>query len=145
MTSKNTATLNTNTVITTGLPAAKPKPSIVVVTGPVIQAMQTVSQLVRMGYVPDANLPLDFFGSTGAMSVTLLLGSPDADAIAAASQIIDDAREMEVAQYANDVAKEAARQLAAAEQVKRDAQRAALIAAHAVAVAKLEADLAAAQ
>lgn len=142
---KITAKLDVSTVTVSGLPAAKPKPSIVVVTGPVIPAMQTVAQLVRQGYVPDANLPLDFFGSTGAMSVTLMLGSPDADAIAAASQIIDDAREMEAAQYAKDVAKEAARQIAAAEQAKRDAQRAELLAAHAAAVAKLDADLAAAQ
>jgi hypothetical protein len=135
------AKLDSTTVITTGLPASKPKPAVVIVTGPCIPAMQQVSQLVRMGYVPDSNLPLDFFGHTGAMSITMIVGSPDQDAIDAASQTLDDARAMEAAHFAREVEKAAARQIAAAAEVAAAARRAELIAEQRAALAKLEAEL----
>lgn len=144
MTTNKTATLDTAKLVTTGLPASTtPKPAVVIVTGPVIPTMQQVAVLVRMGWTPDSNLPLEFFGHMGAMSITLVRGAPDQDAIDAAVQTLHESQAVQDAEFTRAVAKEAARQIAVAKQAEADAARSKLIEEQRAVLAKLEQDMAA--
>lgn len=139
MTTNKTATLDTAKLVTTGLPASTtPKPAVVIVTGPVISAMQQVAALVRMGWTPDSNLAVEFFGHSGSMSITLVRGAPDQDAIDAAVQTLHESQAVQDAEFTRAVAKEAARQIAVAKQAEADAARAKLIEEQRAALAKLE-------
>ena len=144
MTTNKTATLDTINLIVTGLPAvATPKPSTVILSGPCIPVMQQLAHLVRLGYVPDSNVPFEYFGYNGAMAITLVRGAPDQTAIDAAVQTLHDSQAVQDAEFARAVTKEAARQIAVAKQAEDDAKRAKLIEEQRAVLAALEASLAA--
>lgn len=143
-TKTNAAKLDTATVIVSGLPQSPvPKPHTVQVSGISIPVLQQLAHLCRAGYVPDVNVPIFFNPESGSMSISLVIGSPEQAYVDLAHEKLGDAQAAQAAAYHRDVEAAAARLIADAEQAKRDAQRAELLAAHAAAVAKLDADLAA--
>ena len=78
---------------------------------------------VRQGYLFSADEPVEFYGPTGMVAITLHLGDPDSFVIDRAKASLEQAMEAKRAEYDKAV-KEEARQLVAqqqAEELKRKA------------------------
>lgn len=126
-----------DTIINTAVAAVTPKPYSVNVFGPVTTAMQRAAVLIRAGYIPCIDSPIKIFAEAGTISMTLVVGSPDQAFVEAAAADTADAVAREQAQYARDVELAASRQIEAAKLADKEARRAAMIAQHAAALAKL--------
>lgn len=145
MTKNTTATLDVSTiavpVTVSGLPPSPvPKPNMVQVSGTTISVLQQVAHLCRQGYVPDA-LPVFFNPETGAMSITLVIGSPEQAFINLAHEKLGDAQAVQDIAYQRDVEAAAKRQIEAAEQAKKDAKKAELVAAREAALKAMQAEI----
>jgi hypothetical protein len=146
MTKNTTATLDVSTiaapVTVSGLPPSPvPKPNIVQVSGTTIPVLQQVAHLCRQGYVPDANLPIFFNAETGAMSISMVIGSPEQAYIDLAHEKLGDAQAAQDSNYRRDVEAAARRQIEAEKQAERDAKRAALVAAHEAALKAMQEEI----
>jgi hypothetical protein len=120
-------------------PAAKPY--AVTVFGPTTMALQEVAAHVRNGYVPDINTAIQVFGAAGTISIVLVLGDPDKAYIERAAVTTADAVAMEEARFNRMVEEAAARQIKAAADAEKATRRAAMLAEHAIALAKLTGEL----
>ena len=111
----------------------QPKPQAISLNGPAWTALNKMTALIRMGYMPTT---VQTYPTTGHMNIELQLGNPDPSFTAAAEVEVDDAAALAEIQRNRDIR-------AAAEQIVKDQTRAAAQAAMAVKVAQHEAELAA--
>lgn len=110
---------------------AQPKPQSISLNGPAWTALNKMTALIRMGYMPTT---VQTYPATGHMNIELQLGNPDPSFTAAAEVEVDDAAALAEIQRNRDIR-------AAAEQIVKDQTRAAAQAAMAVKVAEAEAHL----
>lgn len=138
-----TTKLAVDTIIPAEAPATAAKPYMLQVFGSITIAMQQAAVLIRQGYVPCIDTPIQIFGEAGTIFMTLVLGNPDKAFIELAAVTTADAIALEQAKYQRDVEEAAARQIEAAKQADKEAKRAALIAEQRKQLAALEAEIAA--
>lgn len=119
------------------------QPRAITLIGPCISIMQQVAVLVRAGYYPEPNMPVEFFGAMGTMQIILIPGTPEAHYVNAAAVAMTEAADREEAQYLRDVEAAATRQIAQAVKAEAEAKRAALIAEQQAVLAALEKEMAA--
>lgn len=128
----------------TPAPAAPTKkPTSVTICDPMHVAMQKLAHLVRAGYTPSMDHPMQAFDSTGFISMTLVLGNPDESFRTAAQQEIEHSAAMEELAYRKDVEQAAARQIKEAAEAAAAVKKAALLAEQKQALAAIEAEIAA--
>lgn len=123
------------------LPAKRPY--AVSVTGPMYVAMPQAAALVRQGYTFCVETPMQVFGHTGMVSLTMVLGNPDQTVIDSAAALVADAAALEEAAYRKDVEQAAARQIKEAAEAVVAAKKAALLAEQKRQLATIEAEIAA--
>lgn len=138
--------LEASAPVATAAPALPAKrPYAVNVLGPLDQAMQKAAILIRHhGYVPCSQTPIQVFGITGTISMTLVQGAVDEAFLEPAAEMIADSAALEAAQYRRHIEEAAARQVAEAAKLAADAKRAALVATQRAQIAQLEAEISAA-
>lgn len=143
MTNKN-AKLDTSAILmVTPAPAVPIKPQSVMVSGPVAVVLQQMAVLIRQGYTPSVDLPMQYFEGVGAMSITLIYGSPDVAYIELANEKLADAAAAEANRYLADVRRAAEVLVANEKAAAAAASKADAIAAAEAAVKKLQDELAA--
>jgi hypothetical protein len=123
--------------------SAQVQPRAITLIGTTISVMQQVAILVRAGYYPDPQMPLEFFGAMGTMQIVLVPGTPEAHYANAAAVALSEAADREHAVYLKDVEAAAKRQIADAAKLEVERQRAALVAENREKIAALEASIAA--
>lgn len=123
-------------------PATVP-PRAITLIGPTISVMQQSTVLIRQGYFPDPNMPVEFFGAMGTMQIILIPGTPEAHYVNAAAVAMTEAADREQAQYLRDVEAAATRQIAQGIKAEAEAKRAALIIEQQAVLAALEKEMAA--
>jgi hypothetical protein len=141
---KTIAKLDTSAIlIVTPAPDVATKPQSVQVSGPVAVVLQQIAILIRAGYTPSVDLPMLYFEGVGAMSITLILGSPDVAYIQLANEKLADAAALQAIQYTADVRRAAEVMIANEKAAEAAATKAKAIAEHQASVAKLQAEIAA--
>lgn len=125
--------------------SAQVQPRAITLIGTSISVMQQCAVLIRAGYYPQPDMPLEFFGAAGTMQIVLVPGTPEAHYANAAAVALSEAADREHGAYLRDVEAAAKRQIADAAKQEADRQRAALVAENLEKIAALEAAIAAAQ
>lgn len=136
---KTTTKLAVDTIVDASAPAAAQKPYAVNVFGPTTVALQKAAVLIRQGYTPCLDTPVEIFHAAGTISMTLVIGSPEQAFVEAAAVDTADAAAREQARYDHLVEQAAARQIEQAAQAEKAAKRAKLITEQRAALAALEA------
>lgn len=106
------------------------KPYIIRLIGPSLPTFAEAAAHIRQGYIFDSNMPVEFFGYSGNVAITLHRGNPDSFVIERAKASVEEAMAQQRAEHERAV-REEAKQLVAQQQ--RDAlakQVAAEVAAH---------------
>lgn len=136
----NKPALNTSHEVAT--PAVALKPYSLTITGSMFKTMAQAAVLIRQGYMPCPDIPLEAFPATGQITMVLVLGSPEQYAFDAAANTTAEGIAREREQYRRDVELAAARQVEAAARAENEAKRAALILEQRKQLAALEAEIA---
>lgn len=146
MTSK-TAKLAADTIIAEAQAPAAPaacQPRSITLIGTTINTMQQAAVLIRQGYYPNPEMPIEFFGHMGTMQIHLIPGTPAQEFVNAASVSTAEAAEIEQAQFRKAVEAEAKRQIKESADAALAAKKAALLADQKRQLAALESEIAAA-
>jgi hypothetical protein len=123
--------------MTTAQTAPARKPFSINVVEPAFPAFQQACALIRQGYVFSPDMPIELT-PTGHAIFTLVLGTPDHNAVNKAQEATDHALAMEAAAYERDVQARAEVILADYKRAELEKQVAALKAQQAKEIAALE-------
>jgi hypothetical protein len=85
---------------------------------------------VRQGYIFDSNLPIEFFGHSGNVAITLHLGDPESYVIEKAKASVEEAAAAQRAEQEKAIREEAKRIVAEQQRAELERQVAAEVEAH---------------
>jgi hypothetical protein len=123
--------------------SAQLQPRAITLIGTGIHVMQEAAVLIRQGWYPDPNMPVQVFGAAGTMQMHLIVGTPEQAYVNAAAATVTEAADIEHAQFVKAVESEAKRQIAHAAKLEADRKRAELVAEQRKQIDALEASIAA--
>lgn len=135
------AKLAADTIIPTAPATTNSQPRSITLIGTAINMMQQATVLIRQGWMPDPNMPIEVFGHAGTMQIHLIPGTPAQEFLNAAAVTTAEAAEVEQAQFRKAVEAEAKRQIAQAAEAELAVKRAAVVAEHQAAMRQLEAQI----